>query len=689
VEGTHLPTVDTASANPTHRLAAIMFSDIAGYTAIMGRDEQEALRALDAHRGVLRTVLPQFKGRLIGEVGDGTLCSFHSAIDAVNCASEVQSKADSPELKLRIGIHLGDVLFTNNTVVGDGVNVASRIHGLAPPGGICVSATVYDEIRNKPGIHAKALGQHRLKNVSRPIGVYLVSAAGLAAEGPSQRNPRWRPIAITIAVGVAILVVAAYGLMRWRSQASNLASSSGASRRIRSIAVLPLDNFSGDPNQEYFADGMTDELTTDLASFSGLRVISRGSAMQYKGEHRPPTPQIAKALNVDAVVEGSVMRVGDRVRITAQLIDAPTDRHLWAKSYERDSRDVLALQDEVALVIAKEIDLELTPGEQARFANSRTVNPEAHDAYLRGRSLLSSYSEGRVRSAIGQFEQAIKLDPSFAPAYTGLADAYVYGGDFYFPATDVIPKAKVAVEKALQLDPDLAEAHSSLATFKMFYEFDFPGAEKEFQRAIELNHNYAEAHHQYGYLLTFVGRFDESERELQRAIDLDPLSAGTVTDLGAPLVFQGKYAASAEQCRKGLELDPDFYFAQFALGWLKIQEGKPAEAIPELEKARLMHCPPFVTGWLGFAYGITGQRAKAQAILAELDQLSAHQFVSPWCPAIVYIGLGDKQRALDDLEKAYEVRSQWLLFLKSDKTLDPIRSEPRFIDVLKKVHLDK
>lgn len=257
-----------ASADQTRELAAIMFSDIAGYTAIMGRDEQEALRALNAHRGVLRTVLPKFNGRLIGEIGDGTLSSFHSAIDAVNCAREVQALAgDNPELSLRIGIHLGDVLFTGNTVVDDGVNVASRIHALAPPGGICVSAGIHDEVRNKPGIHARDLGEKKLKNVSRPIRVYLLEPGeSIAAHGTTLHG---RSIAIGGAAALVLLALA-LAIARWKLPSSVSSPSGNAPHPIRSIAILPLDNFSGDPAQEYFADGMTDELTTDLASISAL-----------------------------------------------------------------------------------------------------------------------------------------------------------------------------------------------------------------------------------------------------------------------------------------------------------------------------------------------------------------------------------------------------------------------------------
>ena len=690
-EGGRLATrPDTAARNPTRQLAAIMFSDVAGYTAIMGRDEHAALRALDAHRELLRILLPKFNGRMAGEIGDGTLTSFNSAIEAVNCAREVQaSLQDQPELKVRMGIHLGDVVFSNNTILGDGVNVASRIHALAPPGGICVSANVYDEIRNKPGMRPKDLGEQRFKNVSRPIRVYQIIPTDPIAQPAEPRRHR-RRLAVIAGAGAVILAGLIVVVMRlkWPGPAQHPAQST-AKRTIASIAVLPLDNFSGDPNQDYFADGMTDELTTDLATISGLRVISRGSVMQYKGAHRPPTPEIAKALNVDAVVEGSVVRIGDRMRITAQLIDAPADKHLWARSYERNSRDVLALQDELASAIARQINIELTPDEQVRFANAHPVNPQAHEAYLRGRYYLSSYTQEGVNKAIKQFEQAIKADPSFALPYTGLADAYTFGEDWYFPANEVMPKAKAAAETALQLDNTLAEAHASLGNIKFYYDFDWTGGESEYRRAIALNPSYAEAHHLYGFLLVFQGRFHESLAEMKRASELDPLSAGITNDVGLPLMFQAKYEAASEQARKALELDANFYIAHLTLGWTDIEAGKFSAAIPELEKARAMDAPPFVTGFLGYAYAAAGERARAEALIAELNQMSSRRFVSPFCTGIIYLGLGDQRRALDGLEKAYEVRSQWLATLKVDRVFDPLRSDRRFIELLKKVHLDK
>ncbi len=678
-----------------------MFSDIAGYTLVMGRDEERAMRALAEHRALLRRLLPNFNGRMLGEIGDGTLSSFHSAVDAVNCAREVQAAAkDSPDLRLRIGIHVGDVLFTQDNAWGDGVNIASRIHALAPPGSICISEHVYDAIRNKPGMAARHLGQRRLKNVSHPIRVYILSSSDDPTYGTGAAT-QWSTKVVArlggttrlmLLAGIAALLVAAlaYGPARWRSSVGgSLSQRVTQPRVIRSIAVLPLDNFSGDPNQEYFSDGLTDELTTDLATISALRVISRGSVMQYKGAHRPPAPEIAKALNVDAVVEGSIVRAGDKVRVTAQLIDAPDDKHLWAKSYERDSKDVLAMQDEIAQAIAHEVNVELTPNEKARFATPRTVNPEAHDAYLKGRYFLDNYSEARVRKAIDQFDQAIKIDPNFMLAYTGLSDAYGYSEDWYLPANDVMPKAKAAAEKALQLDPSAAEAHTSLAFVIWQYDYDWRGGEREYLRAIELNPNYYEAHHQYGYLLAFGGRLDESVAEFKRANEMDPLSAGILNDLAWPLMFQRKYDEAREKIRQALELDPSFYLAQFTLGWIDIESGKTHEAIAELEKARAMDAPPFVTGFLGYAYAASGDRSKAEATLADLNQMSSRRFVSPFAMAVVYLGLADRERTLAELEKAYEARSWMMIWLKLDKIFDPIRSEPRFVALLRKVGPDQ
>ncbi len=369
------------------------------------------------------------------------------------------------------------------------------------------------------------------------------------------RAGRWKGLAL--AAGLLLLVVAAFLL--WRRGVPAGAGSSGA---IRSIAVLPLDNYSADSTQEYFAEGMTDELTGQLASISQLRVTSRGSAMQFKGRNRPPTPEIAKALNVDAIVEGSVTRSGDRVRITAQLIDARADRHLWGQTFERKSSDVLALQAELASAIASAINVQLTPREQSRLSAAPSVNPEAHDAYLKGRFFFNRPSDENLQKAIVQFEEAVRLSPTFAPAYSGLSDAYTWAAynEGFIRAVDAKPLAKAAAERAVQLDSLSAEAHTSLGVYKAWFEYDWDGSERELRRAIALNPSYAYAHDQLNQMLGIIGRFDEAIAEGKLAIALDPLSPSILNDLATTVFYAGKPAEALELTRKASDLDPTFFF---------------------------------------------------------------------------------------------------------------------------------
>ena len=375
-------------------------------------------------------------------------------------------------------------------------------------------------------------------------------------------RPGWRRHALPIAGAVVILlVVAAYlgtrsGLGRPPRAQRGDAPAPGA---IRSIAVLPLDNYSGDAGQDYFAEGMTDELTAQLATISQLRVISRGSAMQFKGAHRPPTPEIARTLDVDAIVEGSVLRSGERVRITAQLIDARADRHLWARSFERSSRDVLALQDELASAIAREIHAELTPAEQSRLASAPRIDPEAYDAYLKGRYFFNRPSDENLQKAIARFEEAIALEPAFAPAHSGLSDAYLWAGynEGFLTASEARPKAKAAAEKAIQLDDASAEAHTSLANFKLWYEYDWQGCEAEFRRALALNPSYAYAHDQFGMALAFQGRLEEAIAEGRRAAELDPLSPQILLDATLAFAWKGELRGGAPAREEGIGPRPD------------------------------------------------------------------------------------------------------------------------------------
>ena len=417
------------------------------------------------------------------------------------------------------------------------------------------------------------------------------SSAAVVAAPPAHRAPAaWKRLAWSAsALGLVLVgsLIVSSGLLRPTSRLP------GAPTVIRSIAVLPLDNYSGDANQDYFAEGMTDELTANLATISQLRVISRGSAMQFKGKDRPPTPDIAAKLNVDAVVEGSVSRSGDKVRITAQLIDARADKHLWAKSFERSSRDVLALQAELASAIAQELNVQLTSNEHRRLTAAPSVNPEAHDAYLKGRYFFNRPSDENLQKAIAQFEVSVKLSPEFAPAFSGLSDAYLWAGynEGFLTATEARPKAKAAAEKAVTLDDNSAEAHTSLAVFKLFYEYDLAGCELEFRRAFALNPNYVFAHDQFGMALAFQGRFKEAIAEGTRAIELDPLSPQVLIDATVPFMFQRNSEAAKQLGRRAAELDPTYFFPVMIDGWTDLEMGKFREAIPALKKAKAMDDP--------------------------------------------------------------------------------------------------
>jgi eukaryotic-like serine/threonine-protein kinase len=505
-------------------------------------------------------------------------------------------------------------------------------------------------------------------------GVVAVSAPG------SMVARRKRQLA---GVGI-VLVLAAIGYLVF----GRVRSAVPAAGVIRSIAVLPLDNYSADSTQEYFAEGMTDELTSDLATISQLRVTSRGSAMQFKGKNRPPTPLIAKTLDVDAIVEGSVTRSGDRVRITAQLIDARADKHIWSQSFERKSGDVLALQAEMASAIANAINVQLTPGEQSRFAAAPSVDPRAHNAYLKGRFFFNRPSDENLEKAIVQFDEAVKLSPAFAPAYSGLSDAYTWAAynEGFISASDAKLRAKETAERAVQLDSMSAEAHTSLGVFKAWFEYDWDRGERELRRAIVLNPSYAYAHDQLNQLLGIIGRFDEASAEGQRAVALDPLSPSILEDLATTLSYAGNAAMALELARKAAELDPTFFFPPASEGILALQTGDYSEAIAKFERSRTLSAPPFITAYLAYAYGMSGDRPRATATVEELRKMSPGGKVAPFNLALVYLGLGDRTRAVEYLEQAYAASSEFLVWLKIDKIYDPLRSEPRFIALMKRLN---
>jgi len=464
----------------------------------------------------------------------------------------------------------------------------------------------------------------------------------------------------------------------------------GRQEAIDSVAVLPLKNLSGIPEQEFFADGMTEELISNLAQLGALqRVISSTSVMRYKGTKKP-LPEIARELNVDAIVEGSVMYSEQRVRITVQLIEARTDRNLWSRSYERDLRNILSLQSELARHIAQEIKIAVTPEDQARLASARPVDPEAYQLSLRGRSYWNKRTEEGLKKAVEYFNEAIEKDPDYALAYTGLADAYNMLGSYnILPAHEAYPKAKEAAQKALNIDETLAEAYTSLALVKHRFEWDWFAAETDYNWAIGLNAGYATAHHWYGAFLRDMGRFDEGLAELERARELNPLSLPIVTTIASLFYYARQYDLAIERCKKAFEIDPDFHWAHAILAASYLRKSMFGEAITEFQKA-VTHSGGSAAylADLAHAYVVAGKRDEAQKILEELHEQSKQRYVPHYEIALVYIALGRKDQGFEYLERAYRERSSTLVRINLDPRLDSLHSDPKYITLLEKMGLE-
>ena len=461
-----------------------------------------------------------------------------------------------------------------------------------------------------------------------------------------------------------------------------------SSPRIQSLVVLPLENLSNDPEQEYFADGMTDQLITNLAQISALKVISRTSAMRYKGTKKS-LPEIARELHVDAVVEGAVMWVGGRVRISAQLIEAPTDYHLWAASYERDLRDVLSMQEEVTRAIASEIRVNLSAQEQARLASTRPIDPEAYRLYLKGRYYWNKRSLEGFQKAIEYFQQATAKDPAYALAYVGLADTYTYFSFFdVVPPREAMPKAKAAAARALEIDNRLGEAHVSLGYVSYMYDWDWPAAGKHFEQALTLNPSYSRAHTFYPFYLSSLGRSEEALAVAKRSLDLDPASPAVNHSLAVQFYFARQFDQAIEQAHKTLELDPNFAISYELLGEVYVSRGMYREGLSELEKySALSRGRAMSLALLGYAHARLGERNQALRMLEQLEATSKERYTPAFSFAVVYAGLGEKDQAFAWLEKAYGERTSRLGYLKVEPLWDPLRPDPRFADLVRRIGL--
>lgn len=627
-----------------------MFTDMVGYSALTERDESLALRLLDEHRRIVRPLFSACGGREIKNMADGFLVEFGSAVDAVRCAVRIQeemsgrnAKAEHPVL-LRIGIHVGDVAIHGDDVLGSGVNIASRIERLSEAGGICLSEDVARQVRNKLPIELASIGRPPLKNISEPVEVYKVVLE--TASGPVR----------------------------------------GVHERRQSLAVLPFVNMSADPENEYFSDGLTEDVLTQISKVKALKVISRTSVMQYKNTSKN-LRTIGRELGVSNLLEGSVRKIGNRVRITAQLIDAERDEHLWAENYDHELQDIFAVQSEVADKIATALKAAITPDERAQIDRPPTKSIEAYEHYLKGRYLWNKRTREGLMKGIAAFEEALRLDPGYSRAYAGIADCYIQLGIFEFlPPAEAFPKAREAARKALDLDPDLADARAAIGLIHFQYDWDWEAAERALSTAAKQNPNYATAHHYFADYLKGMGRFDEAYEQIRLAKELDPLSLAIASGVGHVLYLSRKYDEAIVAYRAVLELDPSFVQARLWFGRPFLQKGMYEEAIAELRQAdELSGGSTISTSVLAHAYASAGRREEALKLLDVLLRRREKQYVACYFIGLVYVGLGDSDKAFEWLNKAREERSAWLAWVMVEPRFDSLRSDPRWGRLLKDI----
>ena len=629
-----------------------MFTDMVGYTALGQRNESLSLALVEEQRKLIRPILGRHNGREVKTIGDAFLVEFPNAVDAVRCAYDIQrairefnfSLASERRIHLRVGVHVGEVVESQGDISGDAVNVASRIEPLAEDGGVCMSRQAYDHVQNKVDFHLSSLGPRSLKNVSEPVEVFKV-VMPWAVEGHVEQ-----PV-----------------LDKKR------------------IAVLPFANMSPDPSDEYFSDGMTEELITTLSGVNGLSVIARTSVMKYKDKSKGAS-EVAKELSAGTLVEGSVRKAGDRVRITVQLIDGQTESHAWAQNYDAKLDDIFEIQSKVARQVVDTLQVKLLSADGARISRPPTTNIEAYTQYLKGQHYFeeSQTFEG-LRRASTHFEEAIANDPNFALAYAGLAYCITQMGFFgMIPSSEAGAKAKMNAIKALELDPDLAEAHQIMGRILRNFDWDFHAAEGEFTRAIQLNPSFAEAYGGRALMLCFNRRFDEGLREVQKALELDPVSGIGWSYAGTVYLYTGRYEDSIRMFSKVLEVDPASTYARGNRGLARVQLDMFEVGISDIESVASIKNPSSQTD-MAFAYSKAGKTKELRDLLESLLKEVGRNPELAVAVAGAYANLGDKDRAMEWLEKAFKDHVAYLVSANSDFVFDAIREDSRFQDLMKRI----
>ena len=617
----------------SRQLAAIMFTDIVGYTALMGDDEKKAFDLLDKNRLLQRPLVEQYGGKWIKELGDGVLATFSTVTDAVSCACSIIKASESIHgLELRIGIHQAEIIFQNDDVFGDGVNIASRLQSAAPIGSICISETVRNNIANRKEIKTRFIKEETLKHVKEPVRMYEVF----------------------IDVGDSL-------------QIPIKSDNKGALKNLprKSIAVLPFINISNDPEQEYFSDGMAEEILNSLSHLKDLKVAGRSSSFQFKGKNID-LREIGEKLGVGTVLEGSIRKQGTRLRITAQLINVDDGFHLWSEKYDRNMDDIFAIQDEIAFAITENLKIILLETERKVIKKTHTQNTEAYEFYLRGRFYLNKRF---LFQSLEQFNKAVEIDPEFAKAYAGLADAYVILGFYNFlPAKEVMPKAKQAADAAINLDNSLCEPYCSLGMYYASYEWNWKEAKYNFLKSIELNSRYVQSHVWFGhyYLSWIEGKFEEGIRHLNIAIEMEPYNAMSYINKYAVVFTIGELEEAFQVAKQGYEMDPDSLIGNRIMGFAYLYKKQYPEAIKHLEFAsKLSNYASFNQVDLINLYTTIGSLEKARMVMEDLKlKLKDGKYVSSCIMSFASGFLGDIDESINWLEKAYEEHDAYLCILQ-------------------------
>jgi adenylate cyclase len=632
-----------------------MFTDLVGYSSMTSVDEGRALKLLEDHRNLLQPIFEKYRGTVVKTMGDGFLVEFASAVEAVNCAVQAQDeirqvnqrRQQNERVLARIGIHVGDVVHSGGDILGDAVNVAARLQPLATAGGICVTRQVVDQVQGRLHYKLNRLGVRELKNIRHPIELFTV-------EVPKR-----------------------------------LTESEETTLDPRRIAILPFANLSADPNDKYFADGMTEEIISTVSRIGELSVISRTSVMRYR-DTVMPIGDIGRELSVGTLLEGSVRKAGNKVRITTQLIDAKNDKHLWAQSYDRDLTDIFAIQGDIAEQVAGALKVKLLSKEKEALEQKPTGSPESYSLYLKGRYFWNERTKESVKKAIRYFEEAVRVDPSFALAYSGLADCHLIMKDRGWAShAEAGPLAKGYAEKALELNRDLAEAHASLAMV-LYEQWDFESAEKEFTQAIALKPNNATAYHWYSLLLNSIGRHDEALEFEKRALELDPYSSIISQGLGIKLLLVGKTKEAIAQFEKTIETDPDFMSVYFWKAGAHELDGDLDQALEDAKKAAELQ-GNLGQGRMNLAamYARAGKREEAIKLLEGIQSDTSGDYQSPTLVAAIKFGLGQNDEAFNWLERAYQEHDGFLLYFRQFPWCAEYRNDSRWLAIERKIGLSK